>query len=73
MAVKCVNCGYVMKTNQEIQSTAMKFMKDLVGILVKVIGGSVTAKVTAGMLNSDNYGNGVPCPKCKATQQFEDC
>ena len=66
MAIRCCNCDYLMRTNQEIQSAVVKAGFDLKDWLFWI----GTSYLMAGHLNTG--GNAVKCPKCGEIGRFED-
>ena len=84
MAIRCVNCGYKMKTSQELQSAIVKsgydisdWVKSLKGVLItvaaKVIGIFLNQSIQnlfAGHLNTGP--NKVRCPYCGGVGRWED-
>ena len=81
MAAKCLNCGYVMSTNQEIQSAvyagikgvgsyALDFLKAVASAAKEVakVVGPMTVGAVAGPLNSHS----IKCPKCGESERWSD-
>ena len=66
MAIRCCNCDYTMRTNQEIQSALVKANFDLKEWFISIC----TMNFVAGHLNTGSYA--VKCPKCGETGRFED-
>lgn len=77
MAARCLNCGYTMRTNQEIQSAilatfhtlvdaAKELGADIVRSLLLAVGGGLVA----APLNVSS--RPVLCPKCGAKGRWED-
>ena len=81
MAMKCLNCGYIMSTAQEIQSTALHFVKGVRDEVVDTVskiselgaGDAVVANAVGGIANTE-IGNskGVKCPKCGEYGRWTD-
>jgi hypothetical protein len=79
MAMKCLACGYVMKTNQEIQSAVHKAGWDMADWL-KEISGTILGGIVrvlfqpqgafAGHANSGQ--RAIPCPQCGQKGRWED-
>ena len=67
MAVRCCNCGYTMRTNQEIQSAIVKAFYDLKTWIFAIFG---PVGITSGHLNTGPYA--IKCPKCGEKGRFED-
>lgn len=76
MAARCLNCGYTMQTNQEVQSAviatfhtlvdaAKKLGVEILSLLLPFGGALVAAPLNEGS-------HPVACPRCKATRQWED-
>ncbi len=78
MAARCLNCGYTMRTNQEIQSailatfhTLVDAAKELGAEIVRSLLGAVGGVgAVAAPLNVSS--RPVPCPKCGAKGRWED-
>lgn len=69
MTLRCCNCDYKMRTNQEIQSAIVKAGFDLKDFIA-LLGLLGVAGVYAVHLNTGP--NAIKCPKCGEIGRFED-
>ena len=79
MAAKCLNCGYVMSTNQEVQSSVFETLKGVGRYTLDFMkGGASLAKevakivgpfgIVAGPMNSHS----IKCPQCGEVERWDD-
>lgn len=79
MAVRCVKCGYEMKTWQESTSTLTHIIVGGAEAILKIIKGirdsleQHTSKAAAGIMNHPiGESKGVKCPSCGEIGRWED-
>lgn len=67
MAIKCLECGYKMKTWQEVSQIATEAVLRYLGASSST-DSKLKANVVAGPANQLD----IKCPKCKAARRWED-
>jgi hypothetical protein len=68
MAMKCLSCGYKMKTWQEAVSVASEAVLRYLGIS-SLTDPKLKSGIVAGAANSLD----IACPKCRERSRWEDC